>query len=186
MSSQSDKKFELPSVPSEDEEPQNDVTPSSSQSLDKRLNPDAPEFVPGLAATLLANKLFDELSETMAPYTKWSNAANEDVSYGPRYDAIWRESGTLSRTAQLNASAEPFVPLAPDFIESPSNEERVSAGNEQLTVIDGEPLQKTQQLLQMKGTRVSAKQSGLRLFTKRRPPLEDDSSAGFLCPCVLM
>ncbi|XP_060663887.1 uncharacterized protein LOC132796654 [Drosophila nasuta] len=56
-----------------------------------RLNPDAPDFVPGLStgAGLLAIKIVNELSD----YPRWSNAASDTVdTYGPRYDSIWREN----------------------------------------------------------------------------------------------
>ncbi|KAH8282160.1 hypothetical protein KR054_005840, partial [Drosophila jambulina] len=55
--------------------------------LDKRLNPNAPVFVPQFKAELLAAKLYDSLG----PYTRWSTASSEDISYGPRLDSIWRE-----------------------------------------------------------------------------------------------
>ncbi|KAH8249428.1 hypothetical protein KR032_009558, partial [Drosophila birchii] len=59
----------------------------ASSSLDTRLNPNAPVFIPQFKAELLAAKLYDSLG----PYTRWSAASSEDLSYGPRLDSIWRE-----------------------------------------------------------------------------------------------
>ncbi|EDW90199.1 uncharacterized protein LOC6529485 [Drosophila yakuba] len=61
--------------------------PVVSRTLDRRLNPNAPVFVPDFKASQVAKKLFDELSS----YTRWSTASSEDISYGPRYESIWRE-----------------------------------------------------------------------------------------------
>ncbi|XP_017060854.1 uncharacterized protein LOC108101142 [Drosophila ficusphila] len=61
---------------------------AGSRTLDRRLNPNAPVFVPDFKASQVAQKLFDQLS----PYTRWSTASSEDLSYGPRYDSIWREA----------------------------------------------------------------------------------------------
>ncbi|XP_016982912.1 uncharacterized protein LOC108047307 [Drosophila rhopaloa] len=58
-----------------------------SRTLDRRLNPNAPVFVPDFKASQVAKNLFDELS----PYTRWSTASSEDISFGPRYESIWRE-----------------------------------------------------------------------------------------------
>ncbi|KAH8376569.1 hypothetical protein KR093_000125 [Drosophila rubida] len=82
-------------------ERQAEVLPSGSRTLDRRLNPDAPDFVPGLGAAtrLLAVKIVNELSD----YPRWSNAASELDTYGPRYDSIWRES---CLRAQVEAEAE--------------------------------------------------------------------------------
>ncbi|EDW71218.1 uncharacterized protein [Drosophila virilis] len=78
------------------------VLPSGSRTLDKRLNPEAPDFVPGVTNRLLAAKIVDEL----VGYTRWSNAAGEDISYGARYDGIWSESCIQSQTeAQLDLAA---------------------------------------------------------------------------------
>ncbi|KAH8413173.1 hypothetical protein KR009_008641 [Drosophila setifemur] len=60
---------------------------TGSRILDKRLNPNAPDFVPSYKVGLLATKLYDDLS----PYTRWSTASTEDIPYGPRFEAIWRE-----------------------------------------------------------------------------------------------
>ncbi|XP_016963335.1 uncharacterized protein LOC108033503 isoform X2 [Drosophila biarmipes] len=62
--------------------------PNVSRPLDRRLNPNAPVFVPDFKASQVAKKLFDDLS----PYTRWSTASSEDISYGPRYESIWREA----------------------------------------------------------------------------------------------
>ncbi|KAH8366501.1 hypothetical protein KR084_012440 [Drosophila pseudotakahashii] len=61
--------------------------PDVSRMLDRRLNPNAPVFVPDFKASQVAKKLFDDLS----PYTRWSTASSEDISYGPRYESIWCE-----------------------------------------------------------------------------------------------
>ncbi|EDX05289.1 uncharacterized protein LOC6732585 [Drosophila simulans] len=65
-----------------------DTPPVASRSLDRRLNPNAPVFVPDFKASQVAKKLFDELST----YTRWSTASSEDICYAPRYESIWRES----------------------------------------------------------------------------------------------
>ncbi|XP_043864856.1 uncharacterized protein LOC6586849 isoform X2 [Drosophila mojavensis] len=78
------------------------VLPSGSRTLDKRLNPEAPDFVPGVRNGLLAAKIVEDL----ANYTRWSNAAGEDVSYGPRYDGIWSES---CLQAKALAGAQPSI-----------------------------------------------------------------------------
>ncbi|XP_016932318.3 uncharacterized protein [Drosophila suzukii] len=70
--------------------------PEASRTLDRRLNPNAPEFVPDFKASQVAKKLFDDLS----PYTRWSTASSEDISYGPRYESIWREA-TLQQQLRL-------------------------------------------------------------------------------------
>ncbi|KAH8305485.1 hypothetical protein KR018_010863, partial [Drosophila ironensis] len=56
--------------------------------LDRRLNPNAAVFVPSLKVDRLATKIYEDL----APYTRWSTASTEEVSYGHRFEAIWRES----------------------------------------------------------------------------------------------
>ncbi|XP_017134083.1 uncharacterized protein LOC108150436 [Drosophila elegans] len=63
------------------------ATTAGSRTLDHRLNPNAPVFVPDFQASQVAKKLFDDFS----PYTRWSTASSENFSYGPRYDSIWRE-----------------------------------------------------------------------------------------------
>ncbi|XP_030240583.1 uncharacterized protein LOC115562722 isoform X2 [Drosophila navojoa] len=78
------------------------VLPSGSRTLDKRLNPEAPDFVPGVRNGLLAAKIVEDL----ANYTRWSSAAGEDVSYGPRYDGIWSESRLQAKTL---AEAQPNI-----------------------------------------------------------------------------
>ncbi|KAH8308251.1 hypothetical protein KR059_009078 [Drosophila kikkawai] len=75
-------------LPAELVPPPPPITPQPSpRSLDKRLNPNAPVFIPQCKAEVLAAKLFDSLG----PYTRWSTASSEDISYGPRFDSIWRE-----------------------------------------------------------------------------------------------
>lgn len=32
------------------------------------------------------------VSNTVLGYTCWSNASEEEINYGPRYDGIWRET----------------------------------------------------------------------------------------------
>ncbi|XP_064537298.1 uncharacterized protein LOC135427657 [Drosophila montana] len=103
------------------------VLPSGSRTLDKRLNPEAPDFVPGVTNRLLAAKIVDEL----VGYTRWSNAAGEDISYGARYDGIWSESCIHSQTeAQLELAprAERDVTggmqQLPNIIESVGDLER--------------------------------------------------------------
>ncbi|XP_039481882.1 uncharacterized protein LOC120445500 [Drosophila santomea] len=79
---------DAPSTPGTYPPPTSGATPPVvSRTLDRRLNPNAPVFVPDFKASQVAKKLFDELSS----YTRWSTASSEDISYGPRYESIWRE-----------------------------------------------------------------------------------------------
>ncbi|EDV54870.1 uncharacterized protein LOC6549568 [Drosophila erecta] len=70
--------------------------PLVGRTLDRRLNPNAPEFVPDFKASQVAKKLFNELSS----YTRWSTASSEDISYGPRYESIWREASLKQQHQQ--------------------------------------------------------------------------------------
>ncbi|XP_034100216.1 uncharacterized protein LOC117565292 [Drosophila albomicans] len=91
-----------------------------------RLNPDAPDFVPGLSAGagLLAIKIVNELSD----YPRWSNAASDTVdTYGPRYDSIWREN---CLRAEMDAEAV-VEALNASGIESPTRIEFVGDGGQQ-------------------------------------------------------
>ncbi|XP_032592331.1 uncharacterized protein LOC116805305 isoform X2 [Drosophila grimshawi] len=85
-----------------DDENEDEISlqPSGSRTLAKsRLNPEAAEFVPSLSSHLLATKIFDELN-----YTRWSSNNNleEDISYGPRHDAIWSESFNQFETQSIH------------------------------------------------------------------------------------
>ncbi|XP_034472811.1 uncharacterized protein LOC117780407 [Drosophila innubila] len=90
------------------------MQPGGSRTLDNRLNPDAPDFVPGVTTRLLAVKIVDELSS----YPRWSNASSDIASYGPRYDSIWRESCPRTQLQVQNESAiEPVMQQLPNVIE---------------------------------------------------------------------
>ncbi|KAH8246333.1 hypothetical protein KR038_000747 [Drosophila bunnanda] len=88
----------------------------ATSSLDTRLNPNAPVFVPQFKAELLAAKLYDRLG----PYTRWSTASSEDISYGPRLDSIWREfSVEQVRPISPHVEVEPYqVDLELDEVQA--------------------------------------------------------------------
>ncbi|EDW75475.1 uncharacterized protein Dwil_GK23877 [Drosophila willistoni] len=102
-----------------EEADEQNLQPCGSQTLDKRLNPNAPAFVPGLTASILANKIIEELP----PYCIWSRASTpENDSFGVPYDRIWRESpfnhrSPVTRSVTLNARAKPYVPKSLQFQE---------------------------------------------------------------------
>ncbi|KAH8324188.1 hypothetical protein KR074_001205 [Drosophila pseudoananassae] len=82
-------------------------TASRSRTLDTRLNPNAPVFVPTFKADLIACKLYNDL----APYTRWSTASSEDLSYGPRFESIWRESSLMRQDMILGNGEEEILQL---------------------------------------------------------------------------
>ncbi|XP_070133739.1 uncharacterized protein [Drosophila bipectinata] len=83
------------------------ASPTASRTLDTRLNPNAPVFVPTFKADLIACKLFNDL----APYTRWSTASSEDLSYGPRFESIWRESSLMRQEMILGNGEEEILQL---------------------------------------------------------------------------
>ncbi|EDV30952.1 uncharacterized protein Dana_GF14782 [Drosophila ananassae] len=80
---------------------------SRSRTLDTRLNPNAPIFVPTFKVDLMAGKLYNDL----APYTRWSTASSEDLSYGPRFESIWRESSLMHQDMVMGDEEEEILQL---------------------------------------------------------------------------
>ncbi|KAH8323518.1 hypothetical protein KR067_012544, partial [Drosophila pandora] len=80
---------------------------SRSRTLDTRLNPNAPIFVPTFKVDLMAGKLYNDL----APYTRWSTASSEDLSYGPRFESIWRESSLMHQDMVIGDEEEEILQL---------------------------------------------------------------------------
>nr|XP_043069829.1 uncharacterized protein LOC108132266 [Drosophila bipectinata] len=102
------------------------ASPTASRTLDTRLNPNAPVFVPTFKADLIACKLFNDCEYRLpwtlagdtsfphppvAPYTRWSTASSEDLSYGPRFESIWRESSLMRQEMILGNGEEEILQL---------------------------------------------------------------------------
>ncbi|XP_022228325.2 uncharacterized protein LOC111078105 [Drosophila obscura] len=84
---------------------------SSRTRQEKRLNPNAAVFVPGVTDHIIADKISE-----LAYYSPWSIiGCPQNISCGPRYDSIWRESSLQlqlphSSPAQDMIIAEPTQP----------------------------------------------------------------------------
>ncbi|XP_023176939.1 uncharacterized protein LOC111603535 isoform X2 [Drosophila hydei] len=140
------------------------VLPSGTRTLDKRLNPEAPDFVPGVRNGLLATKIVEELVN----YTRWSNAAGEDISYGPRYDGIWSES-CIQAQAQAQAQAGAQLQLGSQPLS---------------TIIESVGDRKQQQQPQQK--KLSLKKRSKIHCQFELEPGSDTAPTGRCCACEIM
>ncbi|KAL7725723.1 hypothetical protein ACLKA6_018554 [Drosophila palustris] len=112
-SSEEDENIDIDDVRMLAEEPSMLPSGSGSRTLDNRLNPDAPDFVPGVSNRLLASKIVE-----LTSYPRWSNASGDIGSYGPRYDGIWRESCPRTQVhLQSAGDIEPAMQQLPNVIE---------------------------------------------------------------------